>query len=76
MGTDLNTTWGHRLKSVRAQRGMSALELSRRAEITSQYVYMLEAGRYSPSDEVRVRIAAALEVQVEDIWSYPQDVAS
>lgn len=71
MGNDLNVTWGHRLKSAREKRGLSAAELSRRAEITSQYVYMLEAGRYSPSDEVRVRIAAALEVQVEDIWSYP-----
>lgn len=72
MANDLNTTWGSRLKSVRAQRGMSALELSRRAEITSQYVYMLERGQYSPSDEVRLRIAAALDVQVEDIWSYSE----
>lgn len=71
MGNELNETWGRKLREVRKQRKVSVLKLSREAEVSPQYVYMLEQGRYSASDEVRLKIASALEVQVEDIWSYP-----
>jgi DNA-binding XRE family transcriptional regulator len=71
MTTDLAVTWGERLRSERRRRKVSVLELSRHAEVSPQYIYMLEAGRYSPSDDLRVKLAAALEVKVEDIWSYP-----
>lgn len=71
MTDELNTAWGQKLRLLRKQRDISVLKLSRSAEVSPQYIYMLEQGRYSPSDEVRVKLAAALEVQVEDIWSYP-----
>ena len=71
MANELNTTWGQKLRSVRKQRGLSVLNLSRDADVSPAYIYMLETGKYGASDDVRVRIAAALEVQVEDIWSYP-----
>jgi DNA-binding XRE family transcriptional regulator len=72
MATELAVTWGKRLRDERVRKDVSVLELSRHAEVSPQYIYMLEAGRYSPSDDLRLKIAAALEVRVEDIWSYPE----
>lgn len=72
MTTDLAVTWGKRLRDERVRKDVSVLELSRHAEVSPQYIYMLEAGRYSPSDDLRLKLAAALEVRVADIWSYPE----
>ena len=71
MANELNITWGAKLREVRTQREISVLELSRSAEVSPNYIYMLENGKNGASDELRIRIAKALEVQVEDIWSYP-----
>ena len=76
MATDLAVTWGERIRAERRKQKLSVRELAQRAEISTQYVYLLQSGVNTPSDELRVKIAAALGVRVEDIFSYPQDVAS
>jgi transcriptional regulator with XRE-family HTH domain len=76
MTTDLAVTWGERLRDERRKQKLSVRELARRAEISTQYVYLLQSGANTPSDELRVKIAAVLGVRVEDIFSYPQDMAS
>ena len=76
MTTDLAVTWGERLQAVRDAKKVSVRELATRVGVSTQYVYLLQSGVNTPSDDLRVKIAAALDVRVEDIWSYPQDVAS
>jgi DNA-binding XRE family transcriptional regulator len=71
MANELNITWGQKLREVRTQREISVLELSRSAEVSPNYIYMLENGKNGASDELRMKLAKALDVQVEDIWSYP-----
>lgn len=72
MTTDLAVTWGERLQAVRDAKQVSVRDLAARVGVTTQYIYLLQTGRYSPSDDLRVKIAAALTVRVEDIWAYPE----
>lgn len=71
MANELNVTWGQKLREVRERLGITVLELSREAEVSPNFIYMLETGKSGASDEMRMKIAKALAVQVEDIWSYP-----
>ena len=72
MTTDLAVTWGQRLQAVRDQKDVSVRDLATQVGVTTQYIYLLQTGAHTPSDELRMKIAAALEVRVEDIWSYPE----
>jgi transcriptional regulator with XRE-family HTH domain len=51
-----------RLRWWRRHRAMSQLELAGRAEISQRHLSFLELGRASPSREMVLRLAAALEV--------------
>jgi DNA-binding XRE family transcriptional regulator len=72
MANELNVTWGRNLRAARKQRGRTVLELSRAAEVSPSFIYMLETGKSGTSDELRIKLAAALEMRVEEIWSYPE----
>lgn len=72
MTTDLAVTWGERLQAVRDQKKVSVRDLATQVGVTTQYIYLLQSGTNTPSDDLRVKLAAALEVKVEDIWSYPE----
>ena len=70
MPTELQETWGRRLREVRIQREMTGSELAQKAGVTRQHIQRIETGKTATSDQVRIRIAAALGVAVDDIWSY------
>lgn len=55
-------TFAATLRRWRAQRGLSQLELAGRAEISQRHLSFLELGRASPSREMVMRLAAALDV--------------
>src|SRR5579872_4767034 len=57
-----------RLAAVRQQRGMAAAELARRAGVSRQTVYAMEAGSYVPNTAVALRLARILEVPVEELF--------
>src|ERR1700681_2818604 len=50
------------LRRWRRQRGLSQLDLAGRAEISQRHLSFLELGRASPSREMVMRLAAALDV--------------
>ena len=60
------------LGALRQKRGMSAAQLARTVGVTRQTVYAMEAGSYVPNTAVALRLAQALEVKVEDLFSLPQ----
>jgi molybdate-binding protein/DNA-binding XRE family transcriptional regulator len=60
------------LGTLRQKRGISAAQLARTAGVTRQTIYAMEAGSYVPNTAVALRLAQALEVQVEDLFSLPQ----
>jgi len=60
------------LGALRQKRGISAAQLARTAGVTRQTIYAMEAGSYIPNTAVALRLAQALEVKVEDLFSLPR----
>lgn len=56
------TSFASKLRWWREHRGLSQLELSGRAEISQRHLSFLELGRASPSRQMVVRLADALDV--------------
>lgn len=72
--SSLRVEWGQRLRERREELGLSLNEVARRAGTAEPYYRRIERGEIGgggPSDALRMRIAAALGVRVEDIWVYP-----
>lgn len=57
------------LSAVRKARGVAAADLARRAGVSRQTIYAIEAGSYVPNTEVTLRLARELEVPVEQLFS-------
>ena len=61
----------NRIRELRIQRGdMTQKELADRIGVTRQTVNAIELAKYSPSLEVAFRIAAVLEVTLEEVLQY------
>lgn len=56
------------LSAIRKSRGIGATELARRAGISRQTIYSIEAGTYIPNTEVTLHLARELEVSVEELF--------
>jgi transcriptional regulator with XRE-family HTH domain len=61
------TQIGDRAKAIRERRGESREAVARRAEIPYTTYWRIETGQNSPSLDVLVRIAAALEVTLDEL---------
>lgn len=68
-------TWGARVRNRRTARGMSLIRLSRVASVDQGSLSKIERGLRYPSDEVRLRIAIALETTHDDLFGWPKTVA-
>jgi putative molybdopterin biosynthesis protein len=60
------------LGTLRQKRGISAAQLARTVGVTRQTIYAMEAASYVPNTAVALRLAQALEVKVEDLFSLPE----
>src|SRR5437764_9219643 len=56
-----------RLREVRRSRGMTQAELSRRAHVTSSYIWRLESGGAAPGIDLVARLAEALGASSHDL---------
>lgn len=63
--------WGAEIRRLRTERGWTILELARRAESQPAHISRIERGINAPSDDLRIRLARALGVRVEEIFAYP-----
>ncbi len=57
------------LAETRRHRGIAAAELARRAGVSRQTIYAMEAGSYVPNTAVALRLARILEVSVEELFA-------
>jgi molybdate-binding protein/DNA-binding XRE family transcriptional regulator len=57
------------LAALRQKRGLSAAWLAKTVGISRQTIYAMEAGSYVPNTAVALRLARALEVRMEDLFS-------
>jgi putative transcriptional regulator len=67
----VQTTITNTIRRLRFERNeMTQQDLAERVGVTRQTINAIEAGKYSPSLEVAFRIAAALGVRLEQVFSY------
>ncbi|MCU5491197.1 helix-turn-helix domain-containing protein [Bacillus sp. FSL L8-0199] len=57
-----------KLKMILADRMIKQSALAKRAGITDQTLSMIVRGKSEPTLRVAMRIAKALDMQIEDIW--------
>jgi putative transcriptional regulator len=70
------TTISNTIRRLRFERNeMTQQDLAERVGVTRQTINAIEAGKYSPSLEVAFRIAVALGVRLEEVFSYDASVA-
>jgi putative transcriptional regulator len=61
----------NRLKSLRADRGWSQVDLADRLEVSRQSVIAIETGRYDPSLPLAFKIAELFGLAIEDVFTSP-----
>lgn len=72
---ELQERWGARVRAERTTRGLTQIELCRRADgIDPGNLSRFERGLQYPSEEFRAAVADALGMRVPDLFSYPDDV--
>jgi putative transcriptional regulator len=65
------TTIANTIRRLRFERDeMTQQDLAERVGVTRQTINAIELGKYSPSLEVAFRIAAALGVRLEEVFTY------
>ncbi|MEZ4442379.1 MAG: helix-turn-helix transcriptional regulator [Polyangiaceae bacterium] len=75
---DLKMEIGRRVRQLRrarrgpGQRGLTIRALARRAALSEDYLNKLELGRYMPSAETLLALAAALDVRVADLLPHTE----
>jgi molybdate-binding protein/DNA-binding XRE family transcriptional regulator len=63
----------NRLGELRQKRGLAAAELAKAVSVSRQTIYAIEAGTYVPNTVVALRLAQVLEVDVEDLFTLPEE---
>ena len=60
---------GARIKARRSESGLSQQALAEAAEVSRQTIISMEQGNYAPSVYLAIKVAAALDATVEDLWA-------
>jgi putative molybdopterin biosynthesis protein len=63
----------NKLAAIRRKRGFSAVDLAGRVGVSRQTIHAIEAGTYVPNTLVALKLARALDVSVENIFSFSQE---
>lgn len=61
---------GKKLKEIRLDKGLTQVELAKKADLNSNYYAKIERGEVKPSPEVYEKIAKALKVTAADIFPF------
>lgn len=68
--TTLKSLFGRRIRSIRKLRDLTQEELAESSQLSAEYISKLERGQASPSFEVIVQIANALEVDPSELFNF------
>jgi transcriptional regulator with XRE-family HTH domain len=71
MMTNLRGILANNLREYRRRCGVSQAKLAEKAQISTQYIAMIELSRQFPTPEVMERIAAALNIEAYQLFSVP-----
>ncbi len=62
-----------RMKEFRAQRNLTQEDLAKIVNVRRETITHLEKGKYNPSLKLAFAIAKALDVKVDELFSYTND---
>jgi transcriptional regulator with XRE-family HTH domain len=68
--TSLRLSFGKRVRELRTQAGLSQEELAERAQISVDFVSLIERGINAPSFETLARLSRALGVSPRDLFDF------
>jgi len=71
--TDLRKVLASNMKFYRKKLGITQAKLAEKADITENYIAMVETGKRFPSVNMLERIAKALQKDTVDLFSLKQD---
>lgn len=71
----MQAEWGRRIRKLRRDKELTATEVARRVGIHRNHLHRIEGGA-ATTDEVRIRIADALGVKPEEIFTFKLRSAS
>lgn len=74
--SEIQAAWGRRIRRIRRESELTMTSVAEAAGITRRYLDALERGMYSPSVGVQLRVAEALGVEPNAIFSYDLKDAS
>lgn len=57
-----------KIKEIRVEKGLTQIELARKANISQSYLSELESNKKSPTLRQLCKIADALNVQPDELW--------
>lgn len=60
-------TLGNKIKNYRAERGMTQIELAKKAGLSQSYLSELEKDKFNPTTPIIIGIAVALDVSVDGL---------
>ena len=66
----------NRLEELRKKLGITQEELADRLEVSRQTIGSLESGRYNPSIVLAFKLARFLDVTIEELFLYEEDISS
>jgi transcriptional regulator with XRE-family HTH domain len=69
--TEVRPTWGLGVRTLRGIQGLTQSGLAELANTTQARISELENGRRNIADDLRVRIARALDVDPYELFPYP-----
>jgi transcriptional regulator with XRE-family HTH domain len=69
--TNLREILANNLKAYRRKNGVSQAKLAEKAEISTQYIAMIELSRQFPTPEVLDKIAKALGIEAYELFAVP-----
>nr|HID14285.1 XRE family transcriptional regulator [Anaerolineae bacterium] len=70
---DLKTRFGHRLTRLRKQRGLTQEGLAEAANVSIDFISLMERGQRAPSFDTLDRLAGALGVTVADLFTFDSE---
>lgn len=73
--SEVQAEWGRRIRKLRRDKELTATEVARRVGIHRNHLHRIEGGA-ATTDEVRIRIADALGVKPEEIFTFKLRSAS
>lgn len=63
----------NRVKELRARHGFTQSDLGKLAEVTRQTIAFIEKGEFSPSITLALKLAKALQINVNDLFWLEED---